>query len=61
MKEQKIEDVKNMNKNNFNSWLKCQNKEGWIIIQIFKWQSFVDSNRLDFVMLVEREKLECQQ
>ena len=55
MKQQKIEEVRNMNANNFKHWLEDQNKNGWFITQIHKWQTYINDDRLDFVLLLERE------
>ena len=58
MKQQKIEEVKNMNIHNFDSWIKYQNEKGWYIVQIHKWQTYINSERLEFVLLLEKEVLE---
>ena len=55
MKLQKIEEAKNMNVHNFNGWLDSQNQKGWVIVQIYKWQTYIDSDRLEFVILMEKE------
>ena len=55
MKQQKIEQATNMNKNNFKWWLQNQNEYGWYITQIYEWQTYPSSDRLDFVLLLEKE------
>ena len=55
MKQQKIEEKRNMNINNFKYWLEDQNKNGWFITQIYKWQTYINDDRLDFVLLLEKE------
>jgi len=55
MKEQKIERARNMIVYNFNSWLKDENEKGWYIVQIHEWKTYNDSDRLDFVILMERK------
>ena len=56
MKQQKIEQATNMNINNFDSWIEYQNKKGWFITQIHKWETYPSSDRLDFILLLEKDE-----
>ena len=55
MKQQKIEEARNMNIHNFDDWIKRQNEQGWYIVQIHKWQTYINDDRLDFVLLLEKD------
>lgn len=33
---------------------------GWYIAQIYEWKTYNSSDRLDFVILMEKEDLKCQ-